>query len=135
MSSVDHQGEPRCELDALLDPRTLEMLRSARRPGGPDPVLRVSGVYLEAVPALLEDLNRALEAGKEDIVRRTAHTLRGSSATLGATRLREIFAEIESRAGSLDAAQACFLLQCAASELRRIQDAFEHTVGRASDER
>jgi signal transduction histidine kinase/DNA-binding response OmpR family regulator/HPt (histidine-containing phosphotransfer) domain-containing protein len=88
----------------LLDPQALEAIRRLRRPGGPDLLARVVHIYLDDAPALVDRLAEALDAGDIDTFTRSAHTLKSSSANLGARALAERCRELElrGRAGQLD---------------------------------
>ncbi len=65
--------------------------------GGRDAVAELLRMYLDDAPSLLARMRLALEHGKAPDVRITAHTLRSSSATVGAQ-------EVSRRSGELEAA-------------------------------
>ena len=54
--------------------------------------------YLSGTPPLLEEMERAASAGDADTLRRAAHTLKSTSASLGALRLSTICREIANAA-------------------------------------
>jgi HPt (histidine-containing phosphotransfer) domain-containing protein len=56
--------------------------------------------YLEDAPKLLQDLSDGINQGETELVTRTAHTLKSSSAMLGATRLAHLCQELEAQAKS-----------------------------------
>ena len=58
------------------------------------------GAFMEDAPALIEELERALEQGTHECLERTAHRLRGSSATICADRLEQAASELEKAAAS-----------------------------------
>jgi signal transduction histidine kinase/CheY-like chemotaxis protein len=83
---------------ATLDQDTLAGVRALQRPGRPDLLARIIGLYQQESPALVAQL-----AGGEpdaEAVRNAAHRLKSSSAHLGAKRLAELAAELEQRARS-----------------------------------
>ena len=54
--------------------------------------------YLEDTPKLLQDLSDGITQGETELVTRTAHTLKSSSAMVGATRLAHLCQELEAKA-------------------------------------
>ena len=73
--------------------------------------------YLEDAGRLVAAMRRAAADGRTDELKRAAHTLKGSSAALGARRLAAVCARIES-SGAGDA-----LLDLAAAELEAVSNA------------
>jgi two-component system, sensor histidine kinase and response regulator len=79
---------------AVIDVAALEPLRALRRHG--QPVLpRLVLNYRETSPALISELRVALSSGERDEARRLAHTIKSSSATMGARRLSALAREVE----------------------------------------
>ncbi len=78
------------------------------RPGEEPFVPKTIGVYLRTTPHLIEDLTAALGRDEVDGMRRAAHTLKSSSAIVGARALsaaaRQL--EIEASSGTLGDASA-----------------------------
>ena len=65
---------------------------------GQFPIYRkVAELFLEGHAGDASALVRALEAGDRDTAHRMAHTLKGLAATLGATHLRDVSAEVDHR--------------------------------------
>jgi len=76
---------------------------------GEEGVQMVAGLvtlYLKDSPMLIQDMRRAVECGNLDDLRRAAHTLKGNSSQVGASRLSGLCFELEQAAktGSLDGA-------------------------------
>lgn len=90
-----------------LDPAPLHDLEVLGRQGGKDMLGRVAGLFLDNSPGLLEAVSTGLAGNDLDDVRLAAHTLKSSSATLGAMALAERCAVLESHAreGRLDEAR------------------------------
>jgi HPt (histidine-containing phosphotransfer) domain-containing protein len=87
---------------AVLDPQVLAELRAAT--GDDEEFIRdLVATYVDEAPANLAALTAAVAGGDVDAVVRPAHTLKSSSASLGAMRLSAICREIEEagRAGRL----------------------------------
>jgi CheY-like chemotaxis protein len=74
----------------------------------------IMDLFFEETSAQLDALNEAAIAGDTAEVERLAHTVKGAAATVGATRLAELAAEIEeapeTAAGLLDELQRAFEL-------------------------
>ncbi|HSO32677.1 MAG TPA: ATP-binding protein [Labilithrix sp.] len=94
----------------LIDDATLAGLRALRRPGRPDVLARAVKSWEASSAADLETLVRAVEGNDPDTARRVAHSLRGSTASLGGQRLAELLSTIERQARASDLAQAAPLL-------------------------
>ena len=91
------ESEPQKEQPGseLFDPMALEPLREVERAGVPNMVARTIEKYLEYSPDLLEQLGRALDEGDAKTVGRLAHSLKSSSASVGAVAVSTTCAEIE----------------------------------------
>ncbi len=82
-----------------LDESIIASLRSM--PGVPPLLERVAGVYLECTPPQVEQARASLRTGDVETLTRAIHTLKSSSANVGAMRLSRLCAEYEAhlRAG------------------------------------
>lgn len=71
---------------------------------GPQAVAQVVDRYLTNVEDMEREMRRAVEVGDPEALERAAHSLKGSSGTIGAGRLREICRRLEEVAerGSVD---------------------------------
>ncbi|HYO48138.1 MAG TPA: response regulator [Gemmatimonadota bacterium] len=81
------------ETDGAIDRVVLYQLRDDL--GGMAPVSQVIATFLEKTPSVLAELSKAAARADADGIWRTAHRIRGMSATLGARKLSEQCAEIE----------------------------------------
>jgi signal transduction histidine kinase/CheY-like chemotaxis protein/HPt (histidine-containing phosphotransfer) domain-containing protein len=77
----------------------IEAIRAVRRDGG-DLVGRAVATYLRETSQRLTDLRDAAARGQAHEIKRIAHTLKSSSASLGAMRLSELFRTLETRSGT-----------------------------------
>lgn len=93
------------ESAAVLDPEALERLAELDPTGKNRLVERVFQAFESSTQRLMPQLHAALSAGDHAGVRHVAHTLKSSSASIGAIKLSQLCAEIESmiRLESLDA--------------------------------
>ncbi|MBK1723989.1 ATP-binding protein [Thiocystis violacea] len=92
----------------LLDPAVIAAIRRLGQPGRPDPLKKVIALYLESASGLLEQLRKGVADHQGDAVRLAAHTLKSSSANLGARTLSTTCQILENhgREGRLDESRA-----------------------------
>ncbi|MBM3128561.1 MAG: Hpt domain-containing protein [Chloroflexi bacterium] len=107
-----------------LDRNTLERLRFLQD-GEHDYLGELIATYLESAPELLGALRAAIAGGSATATQKAAHTLKGSSASLGATTLAAHChaLELQARGGTLDGAAAQF--QHIEGEYARVRQALE----------
>ncbi len=84
--------------EAVLDEAVLAPLRTKR----PDLLARIIKTYLEHAPVALADLMAAAQEGDCERMGRQAHSLKSSSANLGASALSALCRDLEKAAGSGD---------------------------------
>jgi PAS domain S-box-containing protein len=94
-----------CATETVIDTERFTVLRDLDAGDG-ELISMLVGEYLNDGIQLLATLREALAEGDPQIVERTAHTLKGSSANLGAVRVAEICGRLEAlgRAGALGTA-------------------------------
>lgn len=87
----------------VIDWAVLDDLRALQDEGEPDFAQEMINLFLESAPLLIEALRGAIDAGDAAQLQRNAHTLKGSSASLGARRVSAVCLELEKlgRAGEL----------------------------------
>jgi|SRR5579864_7951263 two-component system, sensor histidine kinase and response regulator len=91
----------------VLDARVLAGLREYQRPGEPDFLTHLIGVFLDDLSLRLESIRNAQTRGDLETLRSAAHALKGASGELGAKRLNVLCARLEAaaRSGILAAVQ------------------------------
>jgi histidine phosphotransfer protein HptB len=89
---------------ALLDPEAIRRLRELDPSGGNKLLERVVNAFSNSLERLLPDLSRAREGAEPDltVIRHVTHTLKSSSASLGALALSARCADIEAMARGLN---------------------------------
>lgn len=94
--------------DSVFDPAPLERLRAMQRPGRPSLVDRIVDLFLEDTPKKLADIRRAATSGDDELLHRSAHTLKSSAANVGALELARACEGIEKgvKAGEVEAARS-----------------------------
>jgi PAS domain S-box-containing protein len=92
-------GAPRPELaaDTVLDASALERLRELDPNGENQLLARVIKAFESSGARLLPQLQEARRAGDHAGVRHVAHTLKSSSASIGALKLSQLCADIENK--------------------------------------
>lgn len=79
----------------IIDLEAIENLR-ALNPGDNDEFLReIIGIFLEDTPVRLAELTQGLAAGDVGVFTRAAHSIKGSSSNIGASRLRAVAERLE----------------------------------------
>lgn len=82
----------------VIDPKAIENLRALDN-GSEDEFLReVAGIFFEDTPRRLGELEESLRAGDVGRFTRAAHSIKGSSANLGAVALRASAEKLEHHA-------------------------------------
>ena len=76
----------------------MEKIRALERNGAPNLVARLVGLYLKGTPPLIEQMKKACVDADCGALRMAAHTLKSSSANVGAMKLHELCKELESQA-------------------------------------
>jgi HPt (histidine-containing phosphotransfer) domain-containing protein len=90
------QSEPRTG-SAPLDPASVARLQELDPEGRHGVVNRVLGAFETSLIRMLDDLQRHRVGGDAAVVGRLAHTLKSSSASVGALALAAACAEVEAR--------------------------------------
>jgi len=79
-----------------INMKALDMIKSMQRPGKPNLLVKVVDVYLNKTPEVLDAMVEALAAKDFDTLAAQAHSLKSSSAYVGADQLAQLSAEVES---------------------------------------
>ena len=105
--------DPSARRSASSQAIDMEVIQGLRDLGGEDEpglVAELIEIFLEDAPHRMKDISEGLVAGDLDRVERGAHTLKSSSANIGALQLSEICRQIVERARTKrtqDLAQLC----------------------------
>ena len=81
--------------DSELDPEVIGQLRELARAGNPQLLHKLQASFARDTPERLGALRAAIAAGDADAVSFNLHTLKGSAANLGATKMVAICQELE----------------------------------------
>ena len=88
---------------------------------------RITNVFLENVPPKVDDLERAIAAGRQEEAHRLSHSIRGAAAALGGMRVSDVACKMEQAAREKDLKLAGRLMQEMRAELARFKEALEAT--------
>lgn len=107
-----------------LDEVSLARLRELDPGGGNRLIERVVAAYLKSLERLIPDLARARgDSLQLNVVRHISHTLKSSSASLGALALAQRCADIESMVRSEQLAGLELQLDCMLDEIAQVRQA------------
>ncbi|WP_175974197.1 response regulator [Burkholderia sp. BCC1047] len=95
---------------SVIDQKALDALRALQRPGRPDVLTRIIDQFAADAPRLIRDMHAAVEAGDADALKLAAHTLKSSSANVGAHLLSARCRAIEQLARAADVGAAVELV-------------------------
>lgn len=87
-----------------IDRTTIDLLATMQSPGEPDVVAKIIHLYLDSASDLTRTLGSAIESGDCELIRETSHSLKSSSANVGANLVSELCREMEmmGRTGSVE---------------------------------
>ena len=80
----------------IIDPEAIATLRELNPDDNGAFLREIIGIYVEDTPRRLQELKSSLAAGDIALFTRTAHTIKGSSANVGARTLASIAERLES---------------------------------------
>lgn len=115
-----------------LDPKALNQIRALQRPGAPSILQKVIMSYLNNSLQLIEALHLATHQNDASALQHTAHSLKSTSATVGATTLAGLCKELESVERGQRTENAASLVSAIESEYARVREALN--VELANDE-
>ena len=112
----------------VLDRQVLEQLSKVRTNGKPELLARVINLYLAESPKLVQKLKQAAGASDARAIARSAHSLKSSSANVGAKVLSGYCADIEASARRADTEEARKILAKIETEHGSVQSALAAEV-------
>jgi CheY-like chemotaxis protein/HPt (histidine-containing phosphotransfer) domain-containing protein len=109
----------------ILDPATLNQIRALQRPGEPNFLHRVISSYLKDAVQFIETIRKAIAQNDSPTLHHAAHSLKSTSATIGAQSLARLCKDLEAigRAHTTDNAAA--LLPAIESEYQQVATALQ----------
>ncbi len=116
-SAEGSASSTREEAEDSLDQAVIASLREL---GDSDLLSELAEMFLEEVPGQLGVMREAMEKGDAETVKRIAHTLKGSSGNMGATRMSRLCLDLEN-AGESNDLPAAALLETLEEEFDRVR--------------
>lgn len=105
----------------VVDPAVIASLDTAWEEGEPDLIVELIDLYLGDAPQWLEAIRVAADRQDATLLRRAAHTLKGSSGSLGIRQVAETCRRLEQLFCSYSAARVAALLPRLDREFARAQ--------------
>ncbi len=96
--ATDGEARHATDLETLaevLEPEPIARLREMGETLGADVPRRILELYLEDAPRRLAEIRRSIAADDAEAMRNALHSLKGSSANLGATAVARLCGELE----------------------------------------
>ena len=84
--------------DSPVNPKAWDSITSLQRPGQPDLLTKIIGLYLKDSQGLVDKILAAAQAKDFAALRDAAHSLKSRSATLGAWQVADLCKELETGA-------------------------------------
>lgn len=118
----------------MADPEVVEdaALDRLLRIGGQEFVLEMIDLFLAHAPERIRSARAALESGDHQTLYRSAHSLKSTSANMGARRLQRLAEQVEGRAAAKDLAPIPPLLEEMAEQFEDVRDRLESERKRRS---
>ena len=113
-------GQTNRALHDILDPTTVQRLRALTKPDGPDMFAQLADQFTRSSSQQVQDLETAIHNMDAMTVKRTAHSLKSSSASMGALKLSDQIRRIEEAGKDADLTTAEAVLTEAQAELDQV---------------
>ena len=111
-------------VEAPVSAEVLDMLRGIEAAGEPDFYRELVDTFLADLDRRLAELRQEVGAGRLDAARGVAHSLKGSSGNLGASRLSQCCGTMEHRAQAGDLPAVAAVLDDLGREADRVRGFF-----------
>ena len=120
---VDHAREAG---DSVIHSAALDNIRQLNSPGQPDLLIELVTIYVQTVPSRLRQMKEFAQQRNLTALAKEAHTLKSSSANLGAHRVASLCEELESLAKVEGSQGALRLIEQAEKEYGLAADRLLH---------
>lgn len=115
--------------DEIINMETIESLRELGGDDDPGLVLELIDLYLQDAPDRINEIKQALETADFDLLERAAHTLKSSSANIGALGLSSMCAELEALARTNEVSDATDRTVAAVNSFAEVEKALSTIKG------
>ncbi len=113
---------------SVIDPQSIENLRDLNPDDGDEFLREITAIFLDDTPQRIAELERSLAAGDNATFIRAAHSIKGSSANLGALILRTAAGTLEHESKVNGLASVGPLLEAVKTEFGRAHVALSALV-------
>jgi two-component system sensor histidine kinase/response regulator len=117
-----------------IDRTAWASITALQRPGKPNLLHKTISLYLTSAQAQVDGLRQALQEKNHQAMIVPAHTLKSSSALLGATRLAELAGQIESACRDGRGTEATALIPSLEHEYQQVCSIFHQELSQAAKE-
>ena len=111
------------EEEPIINPAVFGNFQKLQEPGAPDIIAQLIDLYLNELPARLTAVQQAIERGDAARLAQAAHSLKGSSASIGAQRAARACLELEKLGKAGDLTEAADLFAQLEQECVRAREA------------
>jgi CheY-like chemotaxis protein len=118
---TEEPPEPAPQTESALDPQVLQTFHDMMGESATEMLHQLMDIYLEDTPAMLETLKIALQENNLAALQHTAHTLKSSSAALGAIKFSQLCQDLENLSQSQVTTGLCELVAQIESEYQRVK--------------
>jgi signal transduction histidine kinase/DNA-binding response OmpR family regulator len=95
VDSMPEDVETKGGVDSSLDQKRLNMIRAMQRPGRPNVLDKIIGLYQRDSPVIVRAIRKAVVERDGAVLAEAAHSLKSSSANLGASHLSLLCKQLE----------------------------------------
>jgi HPt (histidine-containing phosphotransfer) domain-containing protein len=117
-----HPGNP------AVDPEAIEQLRFLEDEDQPNVVAELVQLFVEHTPPKITAIRDGIAQGDAGAIKRAAHSLKGSSANVGATGMQYVCEQIEQAASGGDLGPATELLPLLEQEVAVVIEALQAEI-------
>jgi HPt (histidine-containing phosphotransfer) domain-containing protein len=123
MSAPETTGPTPESAQDLIDASVIQGLRELGGEDDPGLLVELIDLYLSDAPQRMGEIRQALSTNDWKLLERAAHTLKSSSANIGARELSAICKELEAKARAGDPQVCARLFERSAAQLVRVESA------------
>jgi len=131
-SGVGALAPEKTAANGILDPAALKQIRALQRPGGPNILHKVISSYLKDSSQLIETIREAIAQNDPPTLHRAAHSLKSTSATVGAQSLAGLCKDLEAIGRARTTDHAAALLPAIEKEYQQVATALRELSDRST---
>jgi CheY-like chemotaxis protein len=123
------KAQPVAEDDSPIDKSALDNIKAVQQPGKPDLVEKVISLYLNDAQSLCHTIHEAVGKGDPQALSKAAHSLKSSSANVGAVKLAGLCKELEILGRGNTIGNAEVIVNQMDAEYKRVIASLSQTIG------